>query len=72
MVSGDLGCLEAQGVNRTDPLQGYLAYKKPPPPLGPTKDPRQGPTGCRFLISEVPLCQVIIHTDVLSLTSNEP
>jgi len=36
-------------------IQGYLAHKKPPPPPGPPKGPRHGPTGLRFLISEVPL-----------------
>ena len=25
-------------------LQGYLAHKKQPPPLGPPQDPRYGPT----------------------------
>ena len=25
-------------------LQGYLADKKPPPPLGPPQEPRHGPT----------------------------
>ena len=25
-------------------VQGYLAHKKPPPPLGPPKQPRHGPT----------------------------
>jgi len=41
-------------------LQGYLAYKKAPPPLGPYRRPMprvlggsQG--GGRFLMSEVPL-----------------
>ena len=39
-------------------LQGYLAHKKQPPPLGPPKDPRHSPTVGRrgvFLVKEVPL-----------------
>ena len=40
-------------------VQGYLAPKKPPFPLGPPWDPRhrlrQGPKRVRFHMSEVPL-----------------
>ena len=40
-------------------IQGYLAHKKPPTPLGPPKGPTHSPTvgsqGGRFLMGEVPL-----------------
>ena len=36
-------------------LQGHLAHKEPPTPLGPPLEPRHGPTGWRFLVRKVPL-----------------
>ena len=41
-----------------DFLQGYIAHKKPPPPLGPPTEIRHGPTVGSFGVavsSEVPL-----------------
>ena len=53
-------------------VQGYLAHKKLPPPLGPPYGPRhmllQVPKGGRFLMSEVPLYREITHGN--RLTSN--
>ena len=40
------GVLDAPGLAtfETIELQGYLAHKKTPNPLGPPRDPRQRPT----------------------------
>ena len=45
-VAGVRVGLGEQGVETpvTGFLQGYLAHKKPPPPLGPPQGPRHSPT----------------------------
>ena len=36
--------IKAHNLLNRSPLQGYLAHKKPPPPVGPPQGPRHSPT----------------------------